>query len=381
MGHQVEVIAGEPYPQLVSGVKLVKLPGLNLFAAKSHITALRPKHLLSWTDFFEWFSMLTGGFPEPYTFGRRLVRYFNSQPTNYDIIHDNQSLCYGIVQLQKMGYPIVTTIHHPITSDREIALQSADKWKIRLLIKRWYNFLRMQKKVAQQLEHLVTVSDTSRRDIAEAFAIAPEKIEKVYNGIDTEIFSPQKNANKKPLTIMTTASADAPLKGLGFLIKAISILKYEFPDIELLIVGKPSKDSDTEELINSLGLGKSVNFVSDIATDTLVDLYNQATVVVVPSIYEGFGFPAGEAMACGAPLISTNGGALPELVGDAGIIVDKGDAQAIADAARELLDDPNKRLELSKKGRKRIELLFNWQRTALDMTRIYESILNRSEKD
>lgn len=379
IGHQVDVIAGEPYPDLDSRVNLIKLPGLNLFAEKNHVTAIRPKHLLSWTDFFEWFSMLTGGFPEPYTFGRRLVRYFKTHSTNYDIIHDNQSLCYGVVQLQKMGYPVVTTIHHPITSDREIALKDADNWKLRLLIRRWYNFLGMQRKAAQQLHNLVTVSETSRRDIAKAFEIAPEKIEKVYNGIDTEIFSPKKNLERKPLTIMTTASADAPLKGLGFLIKAIANLKTDFPDIKLLIVGKPSKDSDTEKLIKEFHLIKTVNFISGIATSSLVELYNQATMVVVPSIYEGFGFPAGEAMACGSPLISTNGGALPELVGDAGIIVEKGNAQAIADAIRELLNDPCKRQELSRKGRERIERLFNWQQTALNMTKIYESILDKNK--
>ena len=108
-GHSVDVISGEPYPELDERVRLIKLPGLNLFEANNHVTALRPKHLLSYTDFFEWFSMLTGGFPEPYTFGRRLVRYFKRNRPGYDIVHDNQSLCYGTLKLQKMGVPVITT--------------------------------------------------------------------------------------------------------------------------------------------------------------------------------------------------------------------------------------------------------------------------------
>ena len=112
-GHQVDVISGPPYPILDEGVQLIKLPSLDLFEAPNHVTAIRPRHLLSFTDFFEWFSMFTGGFPEPYTFGRRLVRYFQEQQPNYDVVHDNQSLCYGLLKLQNQGVPILATIHHP----------------------------------------------------------------------------------------------------------------------------------------------------------------------------------------------------------------------------------------------------------------------------
>ncbi len=145
-GHQVDVISGEPYPILDPGVNLIKLPGLNLFEADNHVTALRPRHLLSYTDFFEWFSMFTGGFPEPYTFGRRLVKYFRRHKPDYDIVHDNQSLCFGLLKLQNTGIPLVATIHHPITSDLHIALGNTDDWKLRLLIRRWHSFLGMQKK-------------------------------------------------------------------------------------------------------------------------------------------------------------------------------------------------------------------------------------------
>ena len=187
-GHLVEVISGQPYPELDERVKLIKLPGLNLFEADNHVTALRPKHLLSFTDFIEWFSMLTGGFAEPYTFGRRLVSYFKKHQPDYDIVHDNQSLSYGALKLQNMGVPLVTTIHHPITSDLRIALANANSWQMRLLIRRWHSFLNMQKKVVRKLNHLVTVSEASRRDIARDFQVSETQINIVTNGIDVDVF-------------------------------------------------------------------------------------------------------------------------------------------------------------------------------------------------
>ena len=178
-GHQVDVISGPPYPELDERVKLIKLPSLNLFEQDSHILALKPRHLLSYTDFFEWFSMLTGGFAEPYTFGRRLQHYFQKNKPDYDIVHDNQSLCYGTLYLQENSVPLVTTIHHPITSDLEIALGNTDSWKLRLLIRRWHSFIRMQKKVVSKLNHIVTVSE---QELLNAIQILFEDTHNVAEG-------------------------------------------------------------------------------------------------------------------------------------------------------------------------------------------------------
>lgn len=159
LGHQVDVISGEPYPELTANVNLIKMPGLNLFEKEHRFRALRPKNLLSYTDIYEWVSVVSGGFPEMYTFGRRIVRYFKERNSNYDLIHDNQSLCYGLLELQQMNIPVVVTVHHPITKDLELALNSSTYWFNRLLIKRWHSFLRMQKRVVPLLDHLLTVSD------------------------------------------------------------------------------------------------------------------------------------------------------------------------------------------------------------------------------
>ena len=376
-GHSVDVISGEPYPDLDNSVRLIKLPGLNLFEADNHVTALRPRHLLSYTDFFEWFSMLTGGFPEPYTFGRRLVQYFKQHRPDYDIVHDNQSLCFGTLQLQKMSVPIITTIHHPITSDLRIALQSAETWKLRLLIKRWYSFLKMQKRVVKQLDNLVTVSHASRRDIATDFAIAETKLDIIHNGIDTSVFRPIPAIEPDEFNVMATASADVPLKGLDYLIRAISILANEIPELKLTVLGKLKEDGKTAKLIRQLGLENRIHFYSGLSSQEVAELYAKASCAVVPSIYEGFGLPAGEAMACGVPVITTNGGALPEVVGDAGITVQTRDHIALADAIRTLLGDSNLRHTLATKGRSRILELFSWEVAASDMVQLYREVVSR----
>ena len=377
-GHSVEVISGEPYPELDPRIRLIKLPGLNLFESENHVTALRPVHLLSYTDFFEWFSMLTGGFPEPYTFGRRLVAHFKRHKPNYDIVHDNQCLSYGTLQLQQMGIPLVTTIHHPITSDLRIALASTSSWKLRLLIRRWHSFLGMQKKVVKKLRHIVTVSRASRADIATDFEISEAHIGIVHNGIDTVVFRPRPEVTREPFTVMATASADAPLKGLDYLLHAIAQLKDELPQIKLNVLGKLKEDGESSALIKKLGLDDQITFHSGLTSEEVSILYARATIAVVPSIYEGFGLPAGEAMACGVPVISTDGGALPEVVGDSGIIVPTRRADKIAEAIKQLFSDENLRASLAEKGRQRILDNFSWEIAARDVVDVYRSVIGET---
>ena len=374
-GHEVDVISGPPYPDLYPGVRLIRMPSLDLYATPNHVTALRWHHLRSFTDFFEWFSMLTGGFSEPYTFGRRVVRYFRENGFHYDLVHDNQSLCYGLLQLQKRGIPLVTTVHHPITRDLEIALASAQKWYLRLLIRRWHNFLGMQRHVIRRLHHVVTVSEQSRRDIASAFGVPVEHLRVIYNGIDTEEFRPLPDQPRIADRLMVTASADTPLKGLDYLLRALPLLTERHPQLHLLIVGRLKEDGDTNRLITQLGIRDRLTFVSNVDTQQLVRYYAEASVAVIPSIYEGFGLPAGEAMACGVPVVSTNGGALPEVVGDAGIQVPTRDAPALAEAIHRLLADPDERARRGRAGRERILARFSWQVAADVLTTYYHQVL------
>jgi glycosyltransferase involved in cell wall biosynthesis len=375
-GHRVDVISGAPYPHLDPRVRLIKMPSLNLYEVKNRFTALRLKDLKSFTNLFEWFSTISGGFPEPYTFGRRVAKYLAKHGKDYDLVHDNQSLCFGLLDLQKMGLPTIATIHHPITRDLQLALDAESDWKLRLLIRRWHSFLGMQKKVAKKLKHVVTVSEVSRVDISDAFGVNKQDINLIYNGIDTKEFSPLPGVARKPFRIMTTASADQPLKGLKYLLEAISVLKPRYPELNLLVLGKLKAEGTTEKLIKNLGLGSSITFVSGIETHEIVEYYAEASIAVVPSLYEGFGLPAGEAMACGVPVISTNGGALPEVVGDAGIQVPTGDSEALVNAITELLESPTKRQHFAQLGRQRILNKFCWNVAAKQMTRYYHQVLS-----
>jgi glycosyltransferase involved in cell wall biosynthesis len=379
-GHQVDVISGPPYPQLDPRVRLIQVPSLNLFESKvHHAFALRPQHLLSWADFMEWWSMLTGGFAEAYSFGRRVRKLLQDKREQYDIIHDNQSLCYGLLDLQRQGFPVVATFHHPITHDLRIALKAEPRWYMRLLIRRWHSFLHMQKKVVKDLDHIVTVSAHSRRDIARDFPVSESDIDLIHCGIDTEEFRPLPDVAKIPFRIVCTASADQPLKGLKYLLKAVASLRARYPQLTLLVVGKPKPGGYTEGLIQRLAIGDIVQFVSGISTEQLVRHYNEAEIVVCPSLYEGFGLPAGEAMSCGTAVISSDGGALPEVVGDAGLVVKAGSEQAITDAITDLFDHPEKRAQLAQAGRTRIENTFCWNLAAQQFTNYYYRMLGKEQ--
>ncbi|AOS98375.1 GDP-mannose-dependent alpha-(1-2)-phosphatidylinositol mannosyltransferase [Microbulbifer aggregans] len=377
-GHQVDVISGQPYPKLDPRVQLIKMPGLNLFECENPTRALRWRHLLSWTDFFEWWSKLTGGFAEPYTFGRRVAKYLRRHGHRYDIVHDNQCLAYGLLDIERQGLPVVATIHHPITRDRQLALDAAPDWRYRLLVRRWHNFLRMQIRVARRLRNIVTVSEQSRRDIVDQFGVNTDRITLVHNGIDTALFRPRPDIAQRPFRIMTTASADQPLKGLRFLLDAVAQLRESFPQLELLVVGRLQEGGDTEKLLEQLQLRDSVQFVSGISNDEMVNYYAEATVVACPSLYEGFGLPAGEAMACGVPVVSSDGGALPEVVGDAGIVVPAGDSEALAGALRTLLEDKDIRSRLAEQGRARILRQFSWKLAAERLTRYYRGLISEA---
>ena len=164
LGHEVDVISGPPYPELENSVNLIKVPSLNLFELEDNqrLTSFRMRFLKNSTDLFEWAGVLSGGFPEPYTFGRRVEVLLKDEGYKYDVIHDNQSLCHALLDLQKK-IPLVTTIHHPITRDHRLELQATTNWKQRFSTNRWHSFLKMQKKVAPRLNRIICPSNQSKK--------------------------------------------------------------------------------------------------------------------------------------------------------------------------------------------------------------------------
>ncbi len=378
IGHQVDVISGPPYPELDERVGLIKLDSLDLYAKPKvflGLPAMPQRAMTNAVDFFEYLSHITGAFAEPTTFGMRMVAYMRDHLRDYDIVHDNQTLCTGLLHLRAMGLPIVGTIHHPITRDRRISVDAADTLSLRLLVQRWYSFLGKQIKVARQLDPLIVVSESTRRDVAGDFDIPAERLELVYHGVDGTLFRPLPEINRRPNRLITTASADVPLKGLIYLIEAYHQLLDRYPDLELMVVGK-LREGATAQRLDKLGIRDRVQFVSDLSFEDIVRLYAEATIAVCPSVYEGFGFPAGEAMACGVPLVSTSGGSLPEVVGEAGLVVPPKDPAKLGQAISTLLDDPELRDRLSVEGRERILRLFPWEKSARKAAQVYYRLLS-----
>ncbi len=376
LGHRVDIISGEPYPLLDKGPTLIEMPGMNFYGYKSTWDALKERKIRSGADLYEFISYNTGGFPEPRAFGMRTERYLLKRAlNNYHIVHDNQSLSYGLVSISKR-FPLVATIHHPITRDLKFSLKNEKNFFLRLLIRRWHSFLRMQKRVVHKIPFIITVSETAKKDIQEEFNIPEDKIFVVHNGVDFEKFKPVPEITCEPFRIITTASADVPLKGLNHLIEAIFILKKDFPKIHLRVIGSLKKGGKTEKLIKKYGLEKHISFLSGIDDIELVKEYARACVAVIPSLYEGFGFPAAEAMACAKPVVSTTGGALPEVVGDAGILIPPGDPKQMADAIAYVLSDPSLQMDMGTKARKRMIEKFSWNLAAKKTVEIYKKAID-----
>ena len=376
LGHKVEVVSGQPYPILDEGVKLTKLPSLDLYSYDNPLKAFNLSLFKNKIDLFEWISHLTGGFSEPYTFGERMAKWAKLNYSNYDVVHDNQTLAYGLLKLKNMGIPVVGTIHHPITMDKKIDIKHAETISLKILKWRWYSFLNMQMKVARQLDPIIVVSENTRKDLAKDFKIDIKKTRKVLHGIDHLTFKPIEKIKRKSNQLITTASADVPLKGLIYLIRAYDLLLKDFPELQLVVIGK-LREGPTSKELDKKGIREKVRFVSDLTSDEIAQLYAESTIAVSPSVYEGFGFPAGEAMSCGIPLVSTNGGSLPEVVGDAGIVVNHSDPLSLYHGIKELLDDEEKRLVYGKMGRERVLDKFTWERAARELVDVYkEAIIN-----
>jgi glycosyltransferase involved in cell wall biosynthesis len=370
-GHIVSIISGPPYPIVPVGVRLVPVPSLDLYA-QPHLgrRALRPRHFRSRTDLQEFFGHHSGKFMEPKTFGSRAKRYLRANAQEYDVVLDNQSLSDALPMIARSGLPVVGIVHHPIHNDRRLALAAEPRCGRRWLIRRWYSFLPMQERVARALDNVIVVSETAGRDACAELGVRPEALHVVPPGVDKSYFRPRPEVARHVARLVSTASADVPLKGLRFLLEAFGVLARTRPELELVLVGQPRAE-DTVRYIAELGVGEQLRFVQNLSTEEMACLFASATICVTPSLYEGFGLPAAEAMACGTCVIVTDGGALPETVGDAGVVVPRGDAKRLAQAIGDLLDDPAERARLGAAGLVRADQRYSWDLLAAR----YETIL------
>ena len=365
LGHTVEVFSGPPYPELDEGVELTKVPSLDLYREPDPFRVPRLREFRDLVDVEEFLTMCTAGFPEPKTFSTRVLRLLQRRAGDFDVVHDNQVLGYGIADIERRtGLPVVATVHHPITLDRRIDLAEATTWRRKLTLRRWYGFVRMQARVARRMRLVLTPSQASLRDTARDFGVDPARMRVILLGVDDRFVPP--TAPRVPGRILAMASADAPMKGIATLLEAFAKLRTE-RDLELVLVTRPVPGGRTKRLIDELGIGDSVRFEHGLDDDELVTLMGSAELACVPSLHEGFSLPTAELMACATPLVVSRAGAIPEVVGPDGEcadLVEPGDVGELEQAVARLLDDPERRARMGAAGRRRVLDHFSWRAAA-----------------
>jgi glycosyltransferase involved in cell wall biosynthesis len=383
LGHEVTVFAGQPYPVLDEGVGWVPVPSLDLYRPDDPFRIPHPREFKSRYDLAEFALMCTAGFPEPRTFSWRVRWELAARRDQFDVVHDNQTFGTGLLGVMEDGFPLLGTCHHPITVDRTLDLKHAPTWRRRQQLRRWYGFLKMQMKVARRIPRILTVSTSSKRDIVDQYDISPGQLQVVPIGVDQNHFRPRPEIARVPGRIMTTASADVPFKGLLPLVEAVAKARTERPETHLVVVGKLRDDSPVAAAIDRLGMRGAVTFESGISNERMIELYAQAEVAVVPSLYEGFSLPAVESMACGVPLVATTGGALPEVVGEdgqTGMLVPPGDAGALAAAIVTVLSEPDLAGRLAASARRRVLERFTWQACAAATAEHYRWVIEEKQR-
>lgn len=376
LGHTVEVFSGQPYPVVDPRIPLHKLPSLDLW--NDHYPGRLPAYweIKSKGDLVETLSHVKGTFGEPLAFSVRVRDVLKQRRREFDLVHDNQCLGYGILGIEKI-IPTIVTLHHPITRDRALEMQHTTSRRRRRSIGRWYSFVKMQGRVASRMPRVVVVSENSIKDIHADMGVSLDRMRLVPVGVDPDLFVPRPEVQRQPGRLITTASADVALKGLAYLLEAMAKLRTE-RDVRLTIIGKP-REGASADLIDKLGLRPYIDFVSGVPDERIVELYAEAELAVVPSLYEGFSLPAIEAMCTGICLVATDGGALPEVTGTDGETVIQcraGDVESLTGALRRGLDDADLRLRIGAAGRQRVVERWSWKHCAALTVDQYREVLS-----
>jgi glycosyltransferase involved in cell wall biosynthesis len=378
MGHEVHAIVGPPYPFETEGVVLHRLSNHNYFnVKKNYIKPHKPFATLQPLNFYEFVASKLGIFPEIETFSIRAFMKLKEllQTHDFDIIHDNQCLGYGFLLINRLGVPFVSTLHHPLSIDRATWFEYPSNFTLKMKRILYYPLL-MQAIVSNRMDRIITVSHDSAREINKAFGVPMEKQSVVYNGMDANIFYPIKGVKKKKNSIIFVGNVEDRKKGVIYLLKAMTLTKHP---VQLTIVdgGAPNRNY-VPRWIERFNIQDRVTFTGKIPLEKLVELYSETEIAVCPSLYEGFGFPAAEAMACEVPVIASTAGALPEVVGEhmkTGYLVPPRDPEAIAAGIEFLIENPGARRRMGKAARARVLEKFTWENAAKELIAVYEEVI------
>lgn len=378
LGHEVHVISGPPYPQLPEGVKLHKVRSHSAFVSRYHM-GNHSGPIRSPVDLYEAAATRMGMYSEPLAFSFRAYDAIKklSSEIKFDVIHDNQCLGYGLTMIKRHKLPLVATIHHPMALDRESDFAQARNWIEKL--RRWWFYsvyVPMQSFVGRRADRVITVSECSAREIERLMGIPSSRIRVVYNGVDTEVFRSLDGLPKKSNSLIFVGNTEDRKKGIIYLLQAIKKLENDCPVKLTIIDGGAPEAQYVPALMQRINLDGRVTFARRLSGDDLVKWYAAADIAIVPSMFEGFGLPAAEAMACEVPVIAFAAGALPELVadGETGILVPPADVAALAAAIKRLVENRELRLRMAKAARKRVLQKFNWQQAAKQVLEVYQEV-------
>jgi len=383
LGHLVDVLVGPPFPDPMPFARdVVTLPNQQFWAKWfsrdwSHfLPRPNPLRVFEPLNFYELASSRLGFLPEPFAFSVRALRAMAQRlrrGVRYDLVHDVQCLGYGLLGIRALGLPMVTTIHHPLTVDRRASFVR-DQTTIDAIGTMQFYPIGMQSFVARRMDRVLTSSQTSGQEILRDFGVRRDRLEMVWNGLDTELYSPDPAVSRSESEILCVGRASDPNKGIKTLIAALAKLA---PPARLTLVDAGGSGNDARRWARSLGCADRLEITGRIPNRDLVNLYRRAALVVLPSRYEGFGLPAVEAMACETPVVATSAGALPEVmgVGNGGLLVPRDDPGALAKAVETLLERPEMRREMGARARPLIEATFSWPRVAERTARIYQEVV------
>ncbi|MHB8375456.1 MAG: glycosyltransferase family 4 protein [Dehalococcoidia bacterium] len=387
LGHDVHVISGRPYPRLAEGVVHHRLHTYSFWAflngrdEHAYDHAHNPLEFFHPWNFYEFASTRASLASLFFTFSVRAYRKLaeiEAATGPFDLVHDNQTLGYGILAMKRlMGKRVVASLHHPLAIDKANNIREATSLPARVVKELWFPW-RMQSIVANGIDRVLTGSRNSAESVSRSMDIPLSHIRQTPYGVDHDVMRPLPDAQRVPGTILFVGDSEDRNKGARFLIEACARLQHE---IDFTLLFKDKKEQDMKvvpPLVWKHGLKRFVEYIPRLSTDELVRLYNSAQLVVSPSLYEGFGLPAAEAMACGTPVVATTAGAFPEFIDDGrtGLLVPPGDPGALASAIQSLLIDPARCARMGAAASEHIRTRFTWERTAQETLGVYEDVLH-----
>jgi len=389
LGHEVHLIVAPPWPDTAPDVIVHRVKTFSVYrlleTGRFWFYGRDPLEFFQPLNFYELATSRMGMFSVMCAFSFRAYQALRelASPQRFDLVHDVQVLGYGTLLIRASGLPVVANIHHPLAIDRRNAVAQARTLKEKVRRVAFYPFW-MQELVARRVDRIITGSLNSAASVGKAFRLAPEKIAAIHDGVDAETCRPLQGAEKEPGSLLYVGNSEDRNKGARYLLEALHLLKTRRgsarPDLHLTLVDRPQEALElVPRLVAEFGLEDRVTFSGRVSREELVRLYNRSELVVSPSLYEGFGLPAAEAMACGVPVVATTAGAFPEVIDDGvtGLLVPPGDPAALAEAIARLMDDAALRRRMGDAGRARIEEHFTWRQTALKTAALYGEVLGQ----